>query len=100
MPMKWPVYTDQEGRFWANGVQDQRTDCLHFVNPDTEEYFGSGLLPIVLMGALTSNRSSIKHCLSLLPVILLALAAVALACSLLPLVLTHLISEIVPLPPV
>jgi hypothetical protein len=31
-------------------VQGQRTDCLHFVSPETGEYFGSGHLPILLMG--------------------------------------------------
>ncbi|MCY1345942.1 hypothetical protein D9M69_320140 [compost metagenome] len=31
-------------------MQGQRTDCLHFVSPETGEYFGSGRLPILLMG--------------------------------------------------
>ena len=30
-------------------MQDQRTGCLHFVSPETGEYFGSVRLPILLM---------------------------------------------------
>ena len=31
-------------------MQGQRPACSHFVSPETEEYFGSGRLPIQLIG--------------------------------------------------
>ncbi|MGM3390138.1 AbrB family transcriptional regulator [Stutzerimonas stutzeri] len=46
---------------------------------------------------LTFNRSSVRHCLSLLPIILSTLAAVILACGLLSFVLVNLIPGIDPL---